>query len=144
MSGAGDTGGAGGAGGSAWGDPGGMSPDAGLEVVRSFLGCAASRDWSLAESLLDAGVTREGPDRVVMRGRDGYLAHLRSLLGDGVRLTQQVRAMTASADGRSVLVQIDEQLENATERLEASEVMVFGLGGDGRIASIEVYLRDGS
>ncbi len=117
-------------------------PRSAQEVVAAFLRCGERRDFETAESLLDVAMVRIGPDGDVKRGRDEYVAYLRSVLGDVTDYHYDVRRTTLSADGRTVLVEIDEGLTEADgTALEVSEAMVFDLTDAGRIVRLSVYTK---
>lgn len=112
------------------------------EVVMAFLACGGRRDFSGAEPLLDARITRTGPDGDVKSGRAAYLAYLGEVLGDVRDYGYEVRRCVATEDGRTVLVEIDEHLTEADGTEQAvSEAMVFDLTAERRIAALSVYAR---
>jgi ketosteroid isomerase-like protein len=107
-----------------------------------FLACGRGQDFSGARELLDANVTRTGPDGDVKSGRDEYVAYLESMLGDVQDYRYEVRRCAVAADGLTVLVEIDEALTQADgTALAVSEAMVFDLTPEGRIGRISVYTK---
>jgi hypothetical protein len=107
-----------------------------------FLACGGRRDFSGSRALLDADVTRIGPDGDVKAGRDSYVAYLESVLGDVRDYSYEVRRTAVSADGLTVLVEIDEALTQADgAQLAVSEAMAFDLTVQGRIRRISVYTK---
>ena len=111
-------------------------------AVRAFLSCGTERDWSRAEELLTADITRIGPDGDVKSGRVDYLAFVRQALEEASYYSYEVRRMAVSQDGRVVLVEIDETLvEQSGDTVEVSEAMVFDLTADLRISRLSVYAR---
>jgi hypothetical protein len=110
--------------------------------VVSFLGCASSRDWELAVSLLEPGVTREGPDGAVVAGRQAYLGYLQEVLAPGATYAAQLLHVAATPDGSHVLAELDEELVPPDRpAMRAREVMVFAVTPDGRIAGLSVYAK---
>ena len=115
---------------------------AGSGVVMAFLACGGRRDFSGARALLDADITRLGPDGDVKSGRDDYVAYLESMLGDVQDYRYEVRRCVVATDGLTVLVEIDEALTQADgTALAVSEAMVFDLTPEGRIGRISVYAK---
>jgi ketosteroid isomerase-like protein len=111
-------------------------------VVMEFLACGGRRDFSGARALLDADVTRTGPDGDVKSGRDNYVAYLESVLGDVRDYRYEVRRTAVSTDGLGVVVEIDEALTQADgTKLAVSEAMAFDITAEGRIRRISVYTK---
>ncbi len=111
-------------------------------TVTAFLGCATTRDWALAESLLESDVTREGPDGALTSGRDAYLGYLRNVLGDRTQYSSTILRLASSQDGSWVVAELDEELlEAGLAAQRVRELMLFELRGSGRIGSISVYAK---
>ena len=109
------------------------------DVVMAFLACGGRRDFSAARELLDENVRRSGAgaDRC---GRDDYLAYLESVMSGALEYEYTVKRCIESADGETVVVEIDERLTQADgTKLSASEVMIFDLTAAGRIGRLTVY-----
>jgi hypothetical protein len=108
----------------------------------AFLACGGRRDFSGAKALLDANITRIGPDGEVKSGRDEYVAYLESVLGDVQDYRYQVRRCAVATDGLIVLVEVDEALTQADgNELAVCEAMVFDLTPAGHIRRISVYTK---
>jgi hypothetical protein len=107
-----------------------------------FLACGGRRDFSSAEVLLDAAITRIGPDGDLKSGRDAYLQYLVSVLGDVADYGYEVHRCVASTDGAVVLVEIDEHLTEPDGTEQAvSEAMVFDITQQGTIGRLSVYTK---
>jgi limonene-1,2-epoxide hydrolase len=111
-------------------------------AVRAFLACGQRRDFTAAYGLLDERITRTGPDGSVVSGREAYLGYLKEVFLGARSYLCQVRRCLVSADGRTVVVELDETLVRTDgEEMTASEVMVFDLTEQVRIGSLTVYER---
>lgn len=112
------------------------------EVVMAFLACGERRDFTLARDLLDADITRTGPDGDVKSGREEYLAYLQSVMSDARSYRYSIKRCVASEDGRTVLVEIDESLTPADgPEIKVCEAMVFDLTPAGLIRRLSVYTK---
>lgn len=77
-----------------------------------------------------------------MSGRQAYLAYLESVLGQALGYRYTVRRCVTSADGRNVVVEVDEELRQSDgARLSVTEAMVFELSSRARIVGISVYTK---
>jgi limonene-1,2-epoxide hydrolase len=113
-----------------------------VEVVMSFLACGGQRDFSQARDLLDADITRVGPDGDVKSGRNAYLAYLETIMRGATNYVYEVRRCVPSADGRTVLVEIDESLTQADGvEMSVSEAMIFDITPAGLIGRLSVYTK---
>jgi ketosteroid isomerase-like protein len=111
-------------------------------VVSSFLACAEQRDFARARELVDEHVTRTGPDGDVKQGREEYVSYLENIFATARGYRSRVRRCTASEDGRTVVVEIDESLtEPDGTELIASEAMIFDMTTHGLIGALSVYAR---
>jgi ketosteroid isomerase-like protein len=112
------------------------------EVVLAFLACGGRRDIAAAAELLEDDVSREGPDGSALSGSRTYLGYLQDVLGQALGYRYDVRRCIVSADGRTVVVELDEELtESDGARLSVREAMVFQLSDRARIAGISVYTK---
>jgi limonene-1,2-epoxide hydrolase len=122
--------------------PVGGGHQAAVDVVMAFLACGGRRDFSAARPLLAEGVTRVGPDGDIKTGRDEYLAYLEQVLAGASDYRYQVARAVPSADGRTVLVELDESLvEAGGNRVAVTEAMVFDLTPDLRVGRLSVYMK---
>jgi ketosteroid isomerase-like protein len=113
-----------------------------VDVVLAFLACGERRDFSVARDLLDADITRIGPDGDVRSGRDEYLGYLELVMRDAQSYRYEVRRCVPSEDGRTVLVEIDESLTQADGvELNVSEAMIFDITPAGLIGRLSVYTK---
>jgi len=113
-----------------------------VDVVMSFLACGERRDFSLARDLLDEDITRIGPDGDVKSGRDEYLGYLEGVMQEAQDYRYEIRRCVPSADGRTVVVEIDEGLTQADGvELNVSEAMIFDITAAGLIGRLSVYTK---
>lgn len=120
------------------------SPDpAGTGVVERYLQCLAAHDWDgLADTIADAGLTREGPFRDVIEGKAEYLDYLRRVLTELPGHWLEVQRVSHVDAGRCY-VELTEafDIDGATRRWP--ECILFERGGDGLISHISVFFKQG-
>jgi ketosteroid isomerase-like protein len=110
------------------------------DIIERYLDAIASHDWAVVDGCIADDITRVGPygDRYV--GRDDYMAfivdvmprlpgyamerHRVSYLGDGLAYAEL--SETTTLDGKSMVT---------------SEVLVFALDGDRRIARVDIFIQ---
>ena len=113
-----------------------------VEVVLAFLACGGRSAFSEARPLLAPDVARVGPDGDVKSGREEYLAYLEAVLARTRDYRYEVVRAVPSADGRTVVLELDESLVDADGRhLAVTEAMVFDLTPDLLISRLSVYMK---
>ncbi len=113
----------------------------GAGVVERYLECLAAHDWDgLAATIADEGLTREGPFRDVVEGKEPYVAYLREVLTHlkGHRLEVQ---RVSHVDNRLSYVELTEAFEIDGVPGECSECILFEQGDDGLISRVSVFFK---
>lgn len=110
------------------------------DTVERYLHAVASQDWDpLGECLAD-GVVRIGPYGDRYDGRADYLAFITDLMPKLKGYAMKVDRVTYASDTLA-FAELSETVERDGEPMVTPEVLVFGLGGDGRIARIEIFIQ---
>jgi ketosteroid isomerase-like protein len=73
-------------------------------------------------------------------GRDEYLAFITDLMPKLAGYAMKLYRVTYPSDALAY-VELSETVELDGKRMRTPEVLVFELGGDGRIARVEVYIQ---
>jgi ketosteroid isomerase-like protein len=110
------------------------------EIVERYLAAIASHDWDVVDECIADDIVRVGPygDRYV--GRDEYLAFIADLMPKLRGYSMDVHRVTDATDALAY-VELSETVEVDGTPMRTPEVLVFELGGDGRIARVEVYIQ---
>jgi limonene-1,2-epoxide hydrolase len=107
-------------------------------VARFFVALSA-RDWEAFAAVLAPDVERIGPYGDRVRGRERYVDLLRGLV-PSVYGTD-VHRITCAPDGRSAFARVTEHLGYPDRALRLQEAYAFGLGEDGLLSLIEIFLQ---
>jgi limonene-1,2-epoxide hydrolase len=108
-------------------------------TIERFFVALSARDWEAFAAVLAPDVERIGPlgDRV--RGRERYVDLLRGLVPS--EYGNDVHRITCAPDGRSAFARVTEHLGYPDRALHLEEAYAFGLGEDGLLSSIEIFLQ---
>lgn len=111
-----------------------------LATVERYFAALGAMDWPALAGCLAADVRRTGPYLDVVRGRDAYVAFLTEVVPRlrGYRL--EVHELRALADGGAV-ARISESMERGGGRESHPELICFDFDAEGRIAAIDIYLK---
>ena len=108
------------------------------EVVQRYLVALREHDWDAVRATLAPDVHRIGPYRDVYDGREPYAdflnATLTSLSGYELEISRFI------VDGRRVVVELSETVDDGDARLRTDEAVVFDVER-GLIARVAVYLQ---
>lgn len=110
------------------------------EIVERYLGAIASHDWDVVDQCIADDIVRVGPYGDRYDGRDVYLAFIADLMPKLAGYAMEVHRVTYVADALAY-VELSETVELDGKPIQTPEVLVFELGGDGRIARVEVYIQ---
>jgi SnoaL-like protein len=110
-------------------------------AVERYLACLAVNDWdSLAATVADEDLIREGPFCDVVEGKQAYLKFLRSVFAslEGYRL--DVRRVSHLSD-RLSYVELSETFDIDGVPTEYPECLVFEQNDDGLINRVSVFIK---
>jgi limonene-1,2-epoxide hydrolase len=108
------------------------------DVVHRYLVALQQRDWDGLRSTLAPDVHRMGPYRDAYDGRDPYADFLAATLSTLSGYELEVSRFTV--DGRRVVVELSETVDDGDARLRTDEAVVFDVER-GQIARVAVYLQ---
>ncbi len=102
-----------------------------------------SHDWEKLSGCLSQDVRRTGPYLDVVRGRDAYVKFLRRVLPTLPNHQLEVSRTRRLEDG-SALVELCETIDVDGVATEFPEALLFEFDGEGRIQTVDIYLKDPS
>jgi limonene-1,2-epoxide hydrolase len=108
-------------------------------TIERFFTALSARDWDAFAQVLACGVQRSGPFGDRVRGRDRYVDLLRGLVPS--TYGNDVHRITCASDGRTAFARVTEHLGYPDRELHLEEAYAFGLGHDGLISLVEVFLQ---
>jgi limonene-1,2-epoxide hydrolase len=110
-------------------------------TVERYLQCLAAHDWdSLADTIADEGLTREGPFCDRIEGKQRYLAYLRKVLTEleGHRLDVQ---RISHVNSRVSYVELTEAFEIDGASAAWPECLLFERNDDSLITHVSVFFK---
>lgn len=110
-------------------------------VVERYLAAVAAQDWDAFQECLTEDVVRIGPFGDRYQGKDVYTAFLRRLMPSLVGYRMEVHRIFPAGDGTTVVAELSESIEIDGKAVVTPECLVFGLGGDGRIRTVAIYVQ---
>jgi hypothetical protein len=112
-----------------------------MGTVERYLGCLAAHDWDgLAATIVDEGLTREGPFCDLIEGKDQYIDYLHEVLTtlQGHRLdVKRVSHVT----NRLCYVELTETFEIEGMPIAWPECLLFEQREDGLISHVSVFFK---
>jgi hypothetical protein len=119
----------------------GNPTEAGTGVVERYLKCLAAHDWDgLAATIADEGLTREGPYRDRIEGKQPYVKYLRKVVTQLKDYRLDVQRIS-HVDGRRSYVELTESCEIDGAPAEWPECLLFEQGDDGLISHVSVFFK---
>ncbi len=112
-----------------------------MRVLDRYFEALRSHDWEKLSGCLSQNVCRTGPYLDVVRGRDAYVKFLRGVLPRLPSYQLEVSRIRRLEDG-SALVELSETIDLDGVATEFPEVLLFEFDGEGRIRTIDIYLKD--
>jgi hypothetical protein len=100
-----------------------------------------SHDWDKLSDCLSEDVRRTGPYLDAVRGREAYLSFLRRVLPTLPNHRLEISRTRRLEDG-SALVELSETVDLNGVATEFPEALLFEFDGEGRIRTIDIYLKD--
>jgi ketosteroid isomerase-like protein len=109
-------------------------------IVERYLDAIASHDWDVVVECIADDIVRVGPYGDSYAGRDEYLAFIADLMPKLQGYSMKLHRVTYASNALAY-VELSETMEFDGKPMRTPEVLVFELGGDGRIARVEVYIQ---
>jgi limonene-1,2-epoxide hydrolase len=112
-----------------------------IDVIERYLASMVAHDWdSLAATIADEGLTRDGPfcDRV--EGKQRYVAFLRNLIPTLKDYELKVRRVSQASE-RVSFVELSETFEVDGVLTEYPECVLFERNDDGLISHVSVFIK---
>ncbi|HKH50413.1 MAG TPA: nuclear transport factor 2 family protein [Mycobacterium sp.] len=109
-------------------------------IVERYLDAIASHNWDVVDECIADDIVRVAPYGDRYAGRDEYLAFITDLMPKLAGYAMKLYRVTYPSDALAY-VELSETVELDGKRMRTPEVLVFELGGDGRIARVEVYIQ---
>lgn len=111
-----------------------------MEVLDRYFQALRAHDWDALADCLAEDVERTGPYRDMVRGREAYAAFLAEVLPTLENHRLEIRELRRISE-RSALVLLSEILDVNGRSTEFPEALLFDLDADGRIARVDIYLK---
>ena len=105
-----------------------------------YFAALGAMDWRALADCLAPEVRRTGPYLDEVRGCEAYLAFLREVVPALENYRLEVHEVRALADGGAV-ARISESMDHRGTRRSHPELICFDFDGQGRIAAIDIYLK---
>jgi ketosteroid isomerase-like protein len=109
-------------------------------IVERYLDAVASHDWDVVDDCIADDIVRVGPYGDRYTGRGEYLAFIADLMPTLAGYAMKLHRVTYASDALAY-VELSETMELDGKPMRTPEVLVFELGGDGRIARVEIYIQ---
>ena len=110
------------------------------ETLDRYFAALRAHDWEALAACVSEDVHREGPYCDVFRGREPYVEYLAkvvpSLAGYELRVSR-----VREVGPRTALVELCETVDVDGRRTEYPELLLFDFDDEGRIARIDVYIK---
>jgi ketosteroid isomerase-like protein len=110
------------------------------DIIERYLGAIASHDWDVVDACIADDIVRVGPYRDRYAGRDEYLAFVADLMPKLQGYAMALDRVTYVSDARAY-AELSETVEFDGKPMRTSEVLVFEVNGDGRIARVDIFIQ---
>jgi ketosteroid isomerase-like protein len=110
------------------------------DIVERYLRAVASQDWDVVDECIADDVVRVGPQRDRYAGREEYLAFIADLMPTLKGYVMKLGRVTYANDTLA-FAELTETVQVDGKPMVTSEVLVFELTGDGRIARVEIFIQ---
>jgi hypothetical protein len=108
-------------------------------AIERFFVALSARDWESFAGVLAPDVTRIGPFGDRVSGRERYVDLLRGLVPSAYG--NDVHRITCAPDGRTAFARVTEHLGYPDRELHLEEAYAFGIGDDGQVTLVEIFLQ---
>ena len=111
-----------------------------MRALDDYFEALRAQDWERLGGCLADDVERTGPYLDVVRGKKAYVEFLAGVIPTLPDYELTVRRTRRLEDG-SALVELCEALDRDGVRTEFPEALLFDFDAEGRIARVDVYLK---
>lgn len=111
-----------------------------MDVLERYFDALRTQDWDALADCLSEEVTRMGPYLDAIDGRDPYVAYLSRVIPTLQNYDLRVTRID-TLEGGSRLVRLCEILDVDGVSTEFPEALVFDFDSAGRIAHVDIYLK---
>lgn len=115
-------------------------PDPSKQTVERYLHAIASHDWDAVRDCVAGDIVRVGPYGDRYEGAERYLAFVAELMPKLVGYLMEIDRVTYSSHSLA-FAELSETVELEGKPVRTPEVLVFVLGGDGRIERVDVFIQ---
>lgn len=109
-------------------------------IIERYLGAIASHDWAVVDACIADDIIRVGPYGDRYAGRDDYMAFIAELMPKLAGYAMDLHRVSYLNDGLAY-AELSETTELDGTPMVTSEVLVFALDGDLRIARVEIFIQ---
>ena len=113
------------------------------EILERYFAALRACDWRALADTLAPDVHRTGPYCDEVRGRDAYVAFLADVIPKLPNYALEV-ARTRPIAGGGVVVELSETIDRDGRRFTTPEALLFEFDAAGRIARVDVYIKQAS
>jgi len=111
-----------------------------MRVLDEYFEALRTQDWARVAPCLAEDVHRTGPYLDEVRGREAYVKFLASAIGALRSYELRVHRVRELAP-HSAVVELSEAMDRGGERREFPELLLFDFDAAGRIARVDVYIK---
>ena len=113
------------------------------DVLERYFAALRAHDWRALADTLAPDVHRTGPYCDEVHGREAYVAFLTGVIPKLPNYALDVARIRAIAGGGAV-VELSETIDRDGARFRTPEALLFEFDRDGRIARVDVYIKQAS
>ena len=110
------------------------------DIIERYLKAIASHDWAVVDAAIADDIIRVGPYGDRYAGRDEYMAFIAELMPKLSGYAMELDRVSYLSDGLAY-AELSETTELDGTPMVTSEVLVFALDGDRRIARVEIFIQ---
>ena len=111
------------------------------EVLERYFAAMRAHDWPALADTLALHVHRTGPYQDHVRGRQAYVEFLARVLPALQNYALDVAEIRA-VEGGGALALLSESMDREGGRKTYPEALLFEFDGDGRIARVDVFIKE--
>jgi hypothetical protein len=110
------------------------------DTVERYLRAVAAHDWAVVDACIADGIVRVGPYGDRYEGRGEYLEFISELMPKLTGYAMRLDRVTYAGEGRAY-AELSETAEVDGKPMVTPEVLVFEVGGDGRIGRVDIFIQ---